>query len=246
MRKLTKLFSTSLLVGCLILSTSVQAFASTENKGTKISVTNTNQAVLPIAKQGNRPIYSGKIKDMPKDLYDSIVKNKPTFSGIDGNTDVKIMSGYKTYTYTTAPENIRKEHEANCKATGKTPNPLDSISVPYVANTISFTTIATATINPFIIVGRGSDSRGEFIFVDDLNDVRHKAYIYSDYVGYNHITTGDPVVVAQYLLNRCGYSLSVDGIFGPNTRSAVQSFQSSKNLSVDGIIGPNTWNSLLL
>jgi hypothetical protein len=60
-----------------------------------------------------------------------------------------------------------------------------------------------------------------------------------------HGNTGDEVTALQYLLNSYGYALAADGIFGVGTRSAVQSFQSSKGLAVDGIVGPNTWNALV-
>lgn len=36
-----------------------------------------------------------------------------------------------------------------------------------------------------------------------------------------------------------------DGAFGPQTRSAVVSFQSSKGISADGIVGPHTWTVLV-
>ena len=49
----------------------------------------------------------------------------------------------------------------------------------------------------------------------------------------------------QMLLNRYGYELSLDGIFGENTRNAVIAFQSSKGLIKDGIVGTDTWRKLL-
>lgn len=53
------------------------------------------------------------------------------------------------------------------------------------------------------------------------------------------------VTELQTLLNDKGYSLTVDGIFGSHTFTAVQSFQSDNGLSpVDGIVGPVTKNAL--
>jgi len=52
------------------------------------------------------------------------------------------------------------------------------------------------------------------------------------------------VGVLQKLLNRTGERLSVDGIFGNNTKVSVQGFQRSRRLGVDGIVGKNTWPRL--
>lgn len=38
--------------------------------------------------------------------------------------------------------------------------------------------------------------------------------------------------------------ITVDGIFGPQTESAVREFQSDKGLTVDGVVGPETWEAL--
>lgn len=56
---------------------------------------------------------------------------------------------------------------------------------------------------------------------------------------------GPEVVAIQYLLQAEGYALTADGTFGPQTRSAVKSFQGSKGLVADGIVGPNTWQALV-
>ncbi|SIS48163.1 C40 family peptidase [Salimicrobium flavidum] len=40
------------------------------------------------------------------------------------------------------------------------------------------------------------------------------------------------------------YNYNVDGVYGPITKSAVASFQSSQGLAVDGIAGPNTKSAL--
>ena len=56
---------------------------------------------------------------------------------------------------------------------------------------------------------------------------------------------GGDVKELQTLLNKNGYSLSVDGIFGANTQKAVKDYQQKSGLAVDGIVGTNTWGSLL-
>lgn len=56
---------------------------------------------------------------------------------------------------------------------------------------------------------------------------------------------GKDVTYLQQLLNKKGYSLKVDGDFGPRTEDAVRRFQKSRRLTVDGIVGPATWNALL-
>ncbi len=55
---------------------------------------------------------------------------------------------------------------------------------------------------------------------------------------------GPLVKTLQAKLNRFS-RIDVDGIFGPQTRRAVESFQGHHNLMVDGIVGPKTWTALL-
>lgn len=55
---------------------------------------------------------------------------------------------------------------------------------------------------------------------------------------------GNGVKWVQDMLNHNGYILTVDGEFGPKTKSAVLSFQRNKNLVVDGIVGSATRSAL--
>ena len=61
---------------------------------------------------------------------------------------------------------------------------------------------------------------------------------------------GTDVLYVQEVLNRIGEvfvqipRLTVDGVFGGGTESAVRTFQRLFGLSADGIVGPATWNRL--
>lgn len=55
---------------------------------------------------------------------------------------------------------------------------------------------------------------------------------------------GAGVYALQYLLRAEGYALTADGVFGPNTQTAVKGFQAAKGLTADGSVGAQTWTAL--
>ena len=57
-------------------------------------------------------------------------------------------------------------------------------------------------------------------------------------------SSGSRVRQIQEALNKQGYNLNVDGIYGAATKKAVQQYQKKNQLGVDGIVGDQTWNSL--
>jgi hypothetical protein len=56
---------------------------------------------------------------------------------------------------------------------------------------------------------------------------------------------GSRVRMLQGLLLAWGYSVKIDGVFGPATEKAVRAFQAKYAKPVDGRVGPITWNELL-
>jgi peptidoglycan hydrolase-like protein with peptidoglycan-binding domain len=59
-------------------------------------------------------------------------------------------------------------------------------------------------------------------------------------------SNGEDVRTVQYLLTAQGHPLTVDGIFGSLTTSAVEAFQSTRGLAADGVVGTLTWPALIL
>lgn len=52
--------------------------------------------------------------------------------------------------------------------------------------------------------------------------------------------TGNDVAWVQAVLYQLGYSITIDGKYGPSTRNTIKTFQSTYGLTVDGYCGPAT------
>lgn len=57
--------------------------------------------------------------------------------------------------------------------------------------------------------------------------------------------SGAQVRTVQALLMARGYSITLDGTFGPVTKAVVERFQGNANLGADGVVGPQTWPALM-
>lgn len=62
---------------------------------------------------------------------------------------------------------------------------------------------------------------------------------------YKYCDSGSDVIRIQESLVELGYSVDIDGYYGPGTRSVVKQFQSSKGLTVTGQVNDSTWSSLI-
>ncbi len=63
-------------------------------------------------------------------------------------------------------------------------------------------------------------------------------------VAFRQGNRGETVKVIQQRLRVLGYTVGVDGDFGPGTANAVAAFQKKNNLGSDGVVGPGTWAAL--
>lgn len=67
----------------------------------------------------------------------------------------------------------------------------------------------------------------------------------STYQTVSYGSSGESVRRLQNALNKKGYGLSEDGIFGEKTRAAVRDYQKKNGLLLDGIAGDETWGHLM-
>jgi peptidoglycan hydrolase-like protein with peptidoglycan-binding domain len=63
-------------------------------------------------------------------------------------------------------------------------------------------------------------------------------------------STGDAVRAVQSQINSGTAEvqipiLTVDGIFGPQTDTAVRTFQQENQIAIDGVVGPTTWQTMI-
>lgn len=65
------------------------------------------------------------------------------------------------------------------------------------------------------------------------------------YIKGKPMLKGDDVSKVQMALNKKGYKCSVDSYYGPESMTAVRSYQNDNCLTVDGIVGKETWGSLI-
>jgi hypothetical protein len=54
---------------------------------------------------------------------------------------------------------------------------------------------------------------------------------------------GEDVRLWQARMLALGYTIEVDGIYGPKSRAVAVKFQQQHNLQADGIVGPKTWHA---
>lgn len=78
-------------------------------------------------------------------------------------------------------------------------------------------------------------SRGHWYGVEDSNKKNHSGYWAGDRKGIRKF---------QSKLKSRGWSIGVDGRFGPETKKIVRQFQAEKGLAVDGLVGVKTWKAI--
>ncbi|MCC0785147.1 peptidoglycan-binding protein [Clostridioides sp. ES-S-0108-01] len=165
-----------------------------------------------------------------KDTSSNKATKEPIFSfSIDGYT----------FKYKDAPQILKDEYDKNCKEIGIIPSADSEIFIPmdemdkYKQNyTIddSISTYSDFTISYYETYFHVS------------GDKTYNVYV-TTYVGYGHVTSGNPVHLVQLLLKKVGFYTGIDSIFGNDTYKKVKSFQSKYGLQADGVVGLGTWKT---
>lgn len=169
-----------------------------------------------------------------------------SFADLENNSEINDKSaespiyefniqGY-TFTYENAPQDIKDEYDETCRELNVTPSSDAEIFVPVDEISKYTDTVPLFEMDKFNVKYYGSRF--------EVTGSKTYTVGVSTYVGYGHVTSGNPVHLTQLLLKKSGYSIVVDSVFGSSTYSKVRSFQGNYGLSVDGIVGLGTWNKL--
>ena len=116
---------------------------------------------------------------------------------------------------------------------------------PFVVATFAMTVDGKVTTRNFTPVDFTSRK-------DKLHLFRQRALADAVVIGHTSLRrdnvrlgdTGSGVKQIQVALAAHGYKVSTDGVFGPQTSSAVKDFQKKNGLAPDGVVGPATWKKL--
>jgi murein L,D-transpeptidase YcbB/YkuD len=88
-----------------------------------------------------------------------------------------------------------------------------------------------------------SDFKNTIGYPADVPSIGNWTYQADCTLGYGNINSG--VESLQQDINTCyGYNLALDGDFGPATQAAVKHVQTVSGVTVDGVYGPQTRNAM--
>lgn len=174
-------------------------------------------------------------KNSNYEINDNVTKTKKaTISGI-------------SFSYEDAPESVKSDYLKNARALGVQVTNDSNIFIPDFD--ISKYNLNKSDSQKAAVESWAIQDYGSYFVSTELYTGRQYTVSKSTLVGYNHVTSGNPVHLTQLLLNIFAYkypghnSVAVDSIFGINTHDAVLSFQQFATLSNDATVGPNTWNA---
>jgi N-acetyl-anhydromuramyl-L-alanine amidase AmpD len=167
------------------------------------------------------------------------------------NLTKHLLSNYPGITHITGHEDIapgRKNDPGGAFDWDRIRSVLHSLFVGHVGPLTATTSTSASTppsgINEFIDEYEEEQPETDL----ELNDAMEFLDPERDdsWQGEVNRSSKDYIRWVQESLNRIlGLRLTVDGIMGPQTRSAIRSFQQKQGLTVDGNVGPNTEAALI-
>lgn len=196
----------------------------------------TENVISSITGESTRPLFRP-----PGGAYNSSVLSAVGDAGysrtIMWNIDTNDWRGYSaSYIYSTVVNNISPGSIVLMHALSTAPN--TKYALQDIIDTLTSRGYSFTTVSGLLAGSSGSYSSGSS---------SGSSYSSSGSASGSTVrlgSTGTAVRELQQALVNKGYSLSVDGAFGPMTQNAVISFQRSVGIAADGVVGPVTWSKL--
>ncbi len=220
--------------------------APAQAAGTCVLSTMTDPLALRM-EAGETVIWDGVTADLlaAKNRYESLIKAK--------GWTITYNSAYRPYQYQKHLYEISQNPTA-CSAE-KTKHGLGTLvaepsyTAPHTAGIAFDATVKNASgtaLNSMTSVSSSliavAEQAGLYFPHTTTDGVHHQLSTSGAVLGVG--SSGPAVTTLQTNLNKVGYSVTVDGVFGSGTETAVRQFQSAHGLTVDGKVGSATSSKL--
>ena len=166
-----------------------------------------------------------------------------------GGKSVNINSGYRCTEHNRAVGGVLSSNHPKGRAADVVVPGVAPEEVAKAAESVGFKTIILYTKKKFVHVA-STDYKN---FVKNTGSKKTKVSSFGGSVKcpYKEPAApvrqgdkGEAVRWVQWILKKAGYTLEIDGSFGPATRACVRAFQANSCLVTDGIAGPATQAAL--
>lgn len=158
---------------------------------------------------------------------------------------VNISSGYRCRKHNTAVGGVSASNHVKGKAADITVSGMDAAEVAKAAESVGFKGIILYTKKKFVHVAVRDtkcfqkNTGSKVVTVTTFGGSEMCPYAQPE-GAVRYGDKGEAVRWVQWMLNKYGCSLSVDGSYGSKTRAAVRNFQAKYSLETDGTAGPKT------
>lgn len=178
-------------------------------------------------------------------IDDGLISLLEKMREILGGKSVNINSGYRCASHNRAVGGVLSSNHPKGRAADVIVPGVPPEEVAKAAESAGFRTIILYTKKKFVHVA--STDYKNFVKNTGTGKISVSTFGGGEQCPYKEPASpvrqgdkGEAVRWVQWALKKAGYTIDIDGSFGPKTRACVRTFQANSNLVTDGVAGPKT------